>query len=194
VTSRRAVFLDRDGTLIEDSGFLKDPADVRLLPGAAAAVGRLNAGGLATVVVTNQSGIARGLLSESDYRAIERRLDDLLAAAGARLDASFFCPHLPEISGPCDCRKPGVQLYQRAAADLDLDLGASWWIGDRIRDILPAEAFGGMGVLVRTGMGAAEAEAAAAAGFAVESDLAAAVDRILARLPRLSPPDYFQAP
>ena len=119
---RRAVFLDRDGTIIEDIGYLAAAADVRLLPGAAAAIARLNAAGLAVVVVTNQSGIARGLLDEAAYAATARRLDDLLAAQGARLDAHYHCPHHPEFTGPCECRKPGPLLYRRAAEELGIDL------------------------------------------------------------------------
>lgn len=145
---RRAVFLDRDGTIIEDTGYLKDPERMRLLPGAADAIARLNSRGLLAVVVTNQSGIARGLLSEEDYRATERRLDQLLAASGARVDGHFHCPHLPEITGPCNCRKPGTLLYRQAAERFGIDLQHSWWVGDRARDVLPAAAFGARGVLV----------------------------------------------
>ena len=97
---RAAVFLDRDGTIIEDVGYLRQPDDVRLLPGAAHAISLLNRAGLAAVVVTNQSGIARGLFSTEEYQAGERRLDQLLARENARLDGHYFCPHLPELTGP----------------------------------------------------------------------------------------------
>ncbi|HXE58081.1 MAG TPA: HAD family hydrolase [Gemmatimonadales bacterium] len=177
--SRRAVFLDRDGTIVDDPGYPRDPACVRLLPGAAGAIARLNRAGLRTIVVTNQSGIARGLLSEEDYRAVETRVDELLAREGARLDAHYFCPHLPEITGPCECRKPGVALYRRAADRFGIALGESWWVGDRLRDILPARTLGGGGVLVLTGAGEAERAEAARLGFAVVPDLARAVDTIL---------------
>jgi D-glycero-D-manno-heptose 1,7-bisphosphate phosphatase len=153
VSGRPAVFLDRDGTLIEDRHYLRDPDQVRLLSGAADAVRRLNAAAIPAVVVTNQSGIARGLLTEADYSATARRLDELLAAAGARLDGDYHCPHLPDVTGPCDCRKPGPLLYQRAARDLDLDLAASWWVGDRERDLGAADRFGGRAILVLTGAG-----------------------------------------
>ena len=145
---KQAVFLDRDGTIIEDTGYLKDPDRIRLLPGAAQAIARLNAHGLLAIVVTNQSGIARGLLSETEYQATERRLDELLAGAGARVDAHYHCPHLPERTGPCECRKPGTLLYRQAAARFGIDLGRSWWVGDRARDVIPAAAFGGRGILV----------------------------------------------
>jgi D-glycero-D-manno-heptose 1,7-bisphosphate phosphatase len=177
--SRRAVFLDRDGTIIEDTGYLHDPAQVRLLPGAAPAIKRLNESGLLAIVVTNQSGIARGLLSEAEYRDGERRLDLLLEREGARLDAHYFCPHLPEISGPCDCRKPGVLLYQQAAERFGVDLRSSWWVGDRERDVAPAGAFNGKGILVLTGAGKVEASALSGRGFEQVPDLAAAVEVIV---------------
>lgn len=145
---RGAVFLDRDGTIIEDTGYLKDPARIRLLPGAAQAVARINAHGLLAIVVTNQSGIARGLLSEDEYQSTARRLDELLAASGAHIDAHYHCPHLPELTGSCDCRKPGTLLYRQAAERFNIDLGQSWWVGDRARDVLPAAAFGSRGILV----------------------------------------------
>ena len=178
MSGRAAVFLDRDGTLIEDRHYLRHPEQVRLLPGAADAVRRLNAAGLAAVVVTNQSGIARGLLSEADYRATVQRVDELLHAAGARLDGHYHCPHLPELTGPCDCRKPGPLLYRQAALDLGLDLAASWWVGDRERDVAGADHFGGRGLLVLTGAGAGESVRVPAR--AVAADLAAAVALILA--------------
>jgi D-glycero-D-manno-heptose 1,7-bisphosphate phosphatase len=177
--SRRAVFLDRDGTIIEDTGYLHDPAQVRLLPGAAPAIKRLNESGLLAIVVTNQSGIARGLLSEAEYRHGERRLDQLLEREGARLDAHYFCPHLPEISGPCDCRKPGVLLYRQAAERFGIDLRSSWWVGDRERDVAPATAFNGRGILVLTGAGKVEAPALSGRGFEQVPDLAGAVEVIV---------------
>jgi D-glycero-D-manno-heptose 1,7-bisphosphate phosphatase len=166
-----AVFLDRDGTIIEDPGYLGDPDQVRLLPGAAAAIARLNHANRPVVVVTNQSGIARGLYDEAAYQATRRRLDQLLEAGGARIQAEYHCPHHPDVGGPCECRKPGVLLYRRAAQDLGLDLGASWWVGDRARDVEPARAFGGRGLLLG---------ALAIAGFETVPDLTAAVARILA--------------
>jgi len=183
VSRRPAVFFDRDGTLIEDRHYLRDPDLVRLLPGAAGAVRRLDGAGLAVVVVTNQSGIARGLLTEQDYQATARRLEELLAAAGTRLAGQYHCPHLPEISGPCMCRKPGTQLYALAADELDLDLPRSWWVGDRLRDITAASRFGGRGLLVLAGGTAGEAKSASAQGWPAVPDLGAAVDRILADVP-----------
>ena len=179
MSGRRAVFLDRDGTLIHDRHYLRDAADVELLPGVGGAIRRLNAAGVAAVVVTNQSGIARGLVTEAEYRATERRVDELLAVEGARLDRHYHCPHLPELSGPCECRKPGPLLYRDAAAELSLDLAASWWVGDRLRDLEASRTLGGRGLLVLTGAGAAEARRPESADWPSVPDLAAAVTRIL---------------
>ena len=184
MSGRPAVFFDRDGTLIEDLHYLRDPAGVRLLPGTADAVRRLNAAGYAAVVVTNQSGIARGLLTESEYQATARRLDALLAAEGAMLDGHYHCPHHPSLSGPCDCRKPGVLLYRRAAADLHLDPAASWWVGDRLRDVAAASALGGRGILVRSEAGAEESAGTEPAAWLAVAGVAEAVALILAP-PRL---------
>jgi D-glycero-D-manno-heptose 1,7-bisphosphate phosphatase len=183
VSGRRAVFLDRDGTIIEDAGYLGDPAGVRLLPGTAHAIRQLNEHGLIVVVATNQSGIARGLLTLDEYRATERRVDELLTLQGARLDAHYFCPHVPELNGPCDCRKPGSLLYRQAAERFGIDLPQSWWVGDRVRDVLPAESFGARGILVLTGAGESEASDERAKGFEKVRDLADAVAVILRHAP-----------
>jgi D-glycero-D-manno-heptose 1,7-bisphosphate phosphatase len=175
----KAVFLDRDGTIIEDAGYLHDPDKVRLLPGAAEAIRQLNQRDFRVLVVTNQSGIARGLLTLEDYQATEHRLDELLAPEKALVDGHYFCPHLPEVSGPCECRKPGTLLYRQAAERFGVDLQQSWWVGDRIRDLLPARALGGQGILVLTGAGESEAESASARGFITAEDLGAAVHVIL---------------
>ena len=177
--TRRAVFLDRDGTIIEDTGYLKDPASIRLLPGAAEAVGRLNAKGLLAIVVTNQSGIARGLLSEAEYQRTETRMDELLAESGARVDAHYHCPHLPELTGACECRKPGTLLYRQAAERFNIDLSRSWWVGDRGRDVLPAAAFGAHGILVLGDSGEVEMPNVKAHRVVTVRDLPAAVQLIL---------------
>src|SRR3990167_3306185 len=146
--------MDRDGTIVEDLGFLKDPDQVRLLPRAAAAIRRLQAAGWRGVVVTNQSGIARGLVTETEYQAGDRRMRGLLETEGAKIDASYHCPHFPEITGPCECRKPGIGHYRTAAARFGIEFRDSVWVGDRITDLLPGTALGGRGVLVLTGEGA----------------------------------------
>lgn len=146
--TRPALLVDRDGTIIRDAHYLRDPEKVELLPGAVAALARFQAAGWALVVVTNQSGIARGLLSETDYERVRGALDALLRAEGVTLDATFHCPHHPDVTGPCSCRKPGTLLYERARDALGLDLASSVFVGDRWRDVAPARAFRGRGILV----------------------------------------------
>jgi D-glycero-D-manno-heptose 1,7-bisphosphate phosphatase len=177
--ARPAAFLDRDGTIVFEREYLADPADVELIPGAAAGLSALHDLGFALIVVTNQSGIARGLFGEAEYQAVRARLDTLLAENGIRLEAAYHCPHHPAFTGPCECRKPGLALFLEAAETLELDLRASVWIGDRISDVLPALRFGGRGFLVRTGYGR-EQEAKVPPGLAVADDLAA-VAAVLAR-------------
>ena len=178
---RRAVFLDRDGTIVDDPspGFLHEPGLVRLLPGTAEAIHRLNEAGWLVVTVSNQSGIARGLYDEAAFAAVQRRLGELLAAHGAHLDATYYCPHHPEITGPCECRKPGVKLFRDAQTALGIDLARSYWVGDRLSDVEPARTLGGRGLLVATGHGAAHRAQARALDVPVVPDLAAAVDAIL---------------
>jgi D-glycero-D-manno-heptose 1,7-bisphosphate phosphatase len=176
---RRAVFLDRDGTIIEDVNYPSKPEQVRLLPGAAAAIRRLNEARIPVVAVTNQSGIARGLLTLADYERVHARMNELLNAERARIDASYLCPHHPDFTGRCECRKPGTLLFRRAADDLDLDLASSWFIGDTLRDVSPATALGGTGILVAS---AATSEADVRAGraeFTVARSLDEAVDQIM---------------
>ncbi len=147
---RRALFADRDGTLIHDAHYLRDASQVELLPGAVSFLRAFADAGWALVVVTNQSGIAQGIVSEADYGAVRARLDALLAEHGVTLDASKHCPHHPDVSGPCRCRKPGTLLYEEAAEALGLDLSASVYVGDRWRDVAPAIAKGGRGFLIRS--------------------------------------------
>jgi len=176
----RAVFLDRDGTIVEDPGFLHEPEKVTLLPGAAEAIRRLNEAGYRVVMVTNQSGIARGRYTVADYEAVQRRLGELLAAKGARIDAAYFCPHHPLLSGPCECRKPGLKLFRDAQAAFDIDFSRSWWVGDRLSDVQPARLLGGEGILVATGEGNLQQGQARALGVMLVADLASAVEKILA--------------
>jgi D-glycero-D-manno-heptose 1,7-bisphosphate phosphatase len=177
--SNPAVFLDRDGTIVDDPGFLHEPEKVKLLPGAAEAIRRLNEHGYVVVVVTNQSGIARGLSTVADYDAVQRRLGELLAAQGAHLDGAYFCPHYPDISGPCECRKPGLKLFREAQAALGIDFTRSWWVGDRLSDVQPAHALGGQGILVATGEGNLHQGQARALGVTVVADLKEASDEIV---------------
>jgi D-glycero-D-manno-heptose 1,7-bisphosphate phosphatase len=144
-----AVFLDRDGTVIHDRHYLHDPEGVELLPTAGEAIARLNGAGVPVLLVTNQSGIGRGLFSEADFAAVQRRLEELLAEHGARLDGVYHCPHTPDRSPPCNCRKPAPGLFLRAADEHGLDLARCFYIGDRARDVEPGAGFGGMPILVR---------------------------------------------
>jgi len=175
----RAVFLDRDGTIVEDPGFLHEPEKVTLLPGAAEAIRRLNEAGYRVVIVTNQSGIARRRYTVGDYQAVQQRLGALLNAHGARIDGAYFCPHHPLLSGPCECRKPGLKLFHEAQAAFDIDFMRSWWIGDRLSDVQPARLLRGEGILVATGDGNLHQGQARALGVMVVADLASAVDKIL---------------
>jgi len=177
--SKRAVFLDRDGTIVEDPGFLHEPDKVKLLPGAAAAIRRLNDAGYRVIIVTNQSGIARGRFTVADYEAVQQRLGALLTAQGARLDGAYFCPHHPQFTGPCDCRKPGLKLFRDAQAAFDIDFAQSWWVGDRLSDVQPARLLGGHGVLVTTGDGNLHQGQARALGVTVVADIGEAVQKIL---------------
>jgi D-glycero-D-manno-heptose 1,7-bisphosphate phosphatase len=186
--ARPAAFLDRDGTINEDRNYVGRADDVRLLPGAAAAIARLNAAGVPVVVVSNQSGIARGYFTLADYESVGARLAQLLAAEGAVIDATYMCPHHPTITGPCDCRKPATFLYRRAATDLGLDLARSLYVGDRWHDTEPADALGGRGVLVPGPATPAAERARAEAGGRVAATLREAVDTWLAELP-LTPPE-----
>jgi len=177
--ARRAAFLDRDGTIVEDPGFLHEPGKVRLLPGAGEAIHRLNQAGWRVITVSNQSGIARGLYDATAYTAVQHRLTELLAAHDARLDGAYFCPHHPDFTGPCECRKPGVLLFREAAAALGLELARSVWVGDRVSDVEPARKLGGRALLVETGRGATHVGKARALSIHVVADLAAAASEIV---------------
>jgi D-glycero-D-manno-heptose 1,7-bisphosphate phosphatase len=145
-----AIFLDRDGTLIEDVGYPSRPEHIRILAGVARALVRLADAGYKLVVVTNQSGIARGILTEEDLDHFHQALDEQLEFLGARLDAYYSCPHHPDpaaavradLAVECDCRKPRPGLILQAAQDLEIDLAASWTVGDKWRDIACGQAAG----------------------------------------------------
>ncbi len=187
MSSRPAAFLDRDGTIIHDASYVRDPDDVVLLDGAADAIKELNARGIAVIVVTNQSGIARGWLTRADYELVHARLQALLAEEGARLDAAYVCPHHPDISGPCDCRKPGLALYRQAIAEHGLDAAQSLFTGDRGRDVAPAKDLGGLGILLDVASTPAEDhKRARVEGALTAGSLREAVDRYLAMLPARS--------
>ena len=175
-----AAFLDRDGTIIVDQDFLASPDEIVLLDGAARAIRMLNASGIPVVVVTNQSGIARGRITPEEYEAVRRRLDEMLAADGARLDATYHCPHHPDFTGPCNCRKPGTGMYELAMRDLGLPARGALFIGDRMRDLIPARSFGGRGILIESPATSDEDRELAAREFETAPSLLAAVERVLA--------------
>lgn len=178
---RPAVFLDRDGTIIEERSYLAHPDGVKLLPGALEALEALGAAGVPYVIVTNQSGVGRGLYTEEEYHAVAARLQRILEDAGVPPEGTWYCPHHPDSTGPCECRKPATGMHRAASRTLGLDPARSWYVGDKPSDVLPALELGGTGVLVRTGYGEAS-EADVPAGTAVVDDLGSAVRWILARL------------
>ncbi|OWK40830.1 D-glycero-alpha-D-manno-heptose-1,7-bisphosphate 7-phosphatase [Fimbriiglobus ruber] len=183
-----AVFLDRDGTIIEDVNYLARPEQVRLIPGAADAVRRLNARGVPVVVVTNQAGVARGMFPEERVGEVHAHLSKLLAEHGAMINGYYYCPHhATEGVGAyrieCACRKPAPGMLLAAARDLNIDLTRAWMVGDKVDDARAGAAAGCRTILVRTGHGKNLPETLSAAEWrlaAVVPDLAAAVDLILA--------------
>jgi D-glycero-D-manno-heptose 1,7-bisphosphate phosphatase len=165
-----AVFLDRDGTINEEVGYLDRLDKLRLVPGAAEAIRLINECGMKAIVVTNQSGVARGIFDEAFVDEVHERLREMLREERASLDGFYFCPHHPtEGRGrylrSCDCRKPAPGLLLRAMEELSLDPERSYMIGDTLKDIEAASRIGARGILVRTGYGA---DAADALGSAAE--------------------------
>ncbi|HEX8633878.1 MAG TPA: HAD family hydrolase [Pyrinomonadaceae bacterium] len=160
---RRAVFIDRDGTISEEVGYVNHPSRYRVFPYAAEAVKLLNEAGWLAVLITNQAGVARGYFTEDVIGAVHTLLAGELERGGARLDAVYYCPHHPSVGEPpyrfdCDCRKPRPGLIRRAAADLDIDIARSWMIGDRYSDTELARNAGARAALVLSGYGRGEWE------------------------------------
>ena len=179
----RAAFVDRDGVIIEDRGYAYRNEDCVLLPGAARALRALQSAGYLLVVVSNQSGIARGLYTEADYHVFTAQLRALLLAEGVRLDDIRYCPHLPDAAVPayrldCDCRKPRPGMLLRSIAALGIDPAASLLIGDRATDVAAGRAAGvGRCLLVRSGQPISPTDAALADG--VYDDLDTCVQALL---------------
>jgi D-glycero-D-manno-heptose 1,7-bisphosphate phosphatase len=156
-----AVFLDRDGTLIEEIGYLDRPERVDLYPWSIDAIRAFNRAGLRVVMVTNQSGVARGFFTEAVVDQVHQHIAALLEAGGAHIDAYYYCPHHPDgkvarYARACDCRKPSRGLVDRAERELGIDPRRSFAVGDRWLDIALARTVGARGILVRTGYGAGE--------------------------------------
>jgi D-glycero-D-manno-heptose 1,7-bisphosphate phosphatase len=159
-----AVFLDRDGTINEEVGYMDRLEKLKLIPVAAEAIRLINSSGMKTIVVTNQSGVARGLFDETFVDTVHIRLKEMLRAEGAFLDGIYYCPHHPTEGRErylmtCDCRKPAPGLLLQAAVDLNFDPVRSYMVGDTLKDIEAGARAGAQGVLVRTGYGAESAAA-----------------------------------
>ena len=190
MTRRRAVFIDRDGTISEEVGYVNHPSRYRVFPYAARAIKLLNDAGWLAVLVTNQAGVARGYFAEEMVGAVHDVLARELEGGGARLDAVYYCPHHPTVGAPpyrldCDCRKPRPGLIRRAADDLRIDTAASWMVGDRYGDVELARNAGLRAAFVLSGYGLGEWEHQrqhwAHQPDLVADDLLAAVREILRR-------------
>jgi D-glycero-D-manno-heptose 1,7-bisphosphate phosphatase len=181
---RPAVFLDRDGTICEEVGYLNHISRLIIFPWAAPAIRRLNEVGVPVIVVTNQSGVARGLFPESLVGEVHRAMSENLAASGARVDAYYYCTHI--LADGCNCRKPLPGLLERAAREHAVDLARSFVVGDRYADVAMAHAVGGQGVLVLSGYGRGEYEHHRAEWprqpDQVVEDLSSAVDFVLGEI------------
>ncbi|WP_246545411.1 D-glycero-beta-D-manno-heptose 1,7-bisphosphate 7-phosphatase [Pelotalea chapellei] len=179
---QRAVFLDRDGTINQEKDYLYRIEDFEFIPGVPEAVKIFNAAGFLVVVVTNQSGVARGYYTEEDVDILHRYVSSQLEGAGAKIDCWMYCPHHPSGKGsyalPCACRKPLPGMLRDAARQLDIDLQSSIMIGDKRADVEAAIAAGCRPILVRTGYGAAE-EADVPAGIEIYDDLYSAAVSLL---------------
>ena len=185
-SQRPAVFLDRDGTLIEDVPYLGEPARVKLLPGAAEALQIMQRAGFACVVVSNQSAVGRGMIALEQLHAVHDEMNRQLAASGITLDGIYWCTHAPQALDKVLIehvdRKPGPGMLLRAARDLNLDLARSWIIGDQLGDMLAGRNAGCRGgILVRSGHDLTQALAVLGAHWPVADDLGAAADIILHR-------------
>lgn len=180
----KACFLDRDGVVNEEVDYLWQPEKAMLIPGVAAALRQLRRHGFLAIVVSNQAGVARGYYKESDVDEVNARIQELLVADGARIDAFYYCPHHPEFSGECSCRKPEPGMLLTAAADFKIDLKASFMVGDRLSDLEAAERAGcKCGYLVRTGYGSEVVRVQQPKNVKIADDLKAAVADYLAANP-----------
>ncbi|MGH7651680.1 MAG: D-glycero-alpha-D-manno-heptose-1,7-bisphosphate 7-phosphatase [Gemmatimonadaceae bacterium] len=151
-TVPQVVFMDRDGTVIEDAHYIKSPARVRLLPGAAEAVKKLNDAKVLVIVVTNQSGIGRGLISVADYEAVRNRFHELLSEQGAHIDASYYCPDRPDQPNASGCRKPATKMFEEAMRQFNIDPENAAYIGDRWRDVVASIKLGGRAIMIDSPM------------------------------------------
>lgn len=161
--TRKAIFLDRDGTLCDEVGYVNHVDRVRIPERCIEAMRLANGSGFQTVVITNQAGVARGYFDEALILDVHDRVRDILEAGGARIDGMYYCPHHPDVGLPpyraaCSCRKPGAGMLLRARDEMGIDLGASYVVGDSIKDVEAGRAVGATTVMVRTGYGRGEIE------------------------------------
>jgi len=187
---RRAVIMDRDGTVCEEVGYVNHVDRIRLLPRSAEAIRRLNEAGFQTVIITNQAGVARGYFDEPLIDEVHDKVRQMLAEGGARVDGIYYCPHHPEAGQPpyrkaCDCRKPRPGMLLRARDEMGIDLRSSFMVGDSMRDVGAGKSVGATTVLVKTGYGKGELEHRSD-GWTIRpdhvaDDLLDAVDWILGR-------------
>lgn len=184
-TKRRAVFLDRDGTINLEKDYLYRPEDLEFIPGAPQAIARLNQAGLLVIVVTNQSGVARGYFSVEDVNRLHQSMQQRLVEVGAHIDAFYLCPHHPDkglgaYRGDCECRKGKPGMLIQAAVEWDIDLPGSFMVGDKESDLAAGIAAGCRSFLVTTGYGEEQRSFALTHNVAVCNDLGQAVSCILA--------------
>lgn len=172
-----AVFLDRDGTINEDTGYLDSQEKLVIIAGVPSAIKRLNSKGFKVVVITNQSGVARGYFSRDALDAINKRLEDILKKDDAHLDGIYYCPHHPDDN--CECRKPKTGMLEKAKKDLHINLEQSYVVGDKVSDVEIARKIGGKGILVLTGMGKNEEKRLIHKPSYIADDLKDAVEWII---------------
>ena len=178
--SKGAFFLDRDGVVIRQVSYLHDPDQVELEKSVPEALRRVHDMGMLAVVVTNQSGVARGMFTREDVKRVHDRIQTLLAAHGERIDGFFTCFHHPDFTGPCACRKPAPGLFLAAAEALDIDLASSFMAGDKFSDLESGRNAGvRQSVLLMTGYGPKYVDRARESGFPVAEDLLCAVNKLV---------------
>jgi D-glycero-D-manno-heptose 1,7-bisphosphate phosphatase len=180
----KAVFLDRDGTIVEDIGYLNSPEQLKFIPGSIEAIKKLNEAGYKVVVITNQAGVARGLITEDMLQTIDKTLHKWILNGGAHLDGIYYCPHHPDhgvypYKQVCECRKPHPGLLKRAHRDLEIDLARSFMIGDKATDVEAGKRAGTKTVFVRSGRGKEEEKKIDGEPNHIAKDLSDAVNWLL---------------
>ena len=180
MNKKKAFFLDRDGVVIKQISYLHDPALVELEKNVPEALRKIHAAGMLAVVITNQSGVARGMFSEHDVELVHQKLQQLLAEQGEKVDGFYTCCHHPDFTGSCSCRKPQPGLFLDAARELGIDLANSFMAGDKFSDLESGRNAGTrQSVLLKTGYGPKYTDRALEAGYEVAEDLLEAVDKLI---------------